>query len=125
MAATGQHSSADICSRDIDVTDETPSPEAADITTVSSGKTRFAVERALLKKDDISVQRNVDDRCEEVETVRETVRSATNDSDEAPNGTDASSSPQQASRGDGGGSSSVSRTPQRGAGVTELPASNV
>ena len=88
MAAPDQHISADTCSRDIDVADETPLPEAADIRTVSSGKTSFAVERALLEKDDISVQRNVDDRCEEVETVRETVRSATNDSDEAPNDTD-------------------------------------
>ncbi|WP_199239160.1 hypothetical protein [Halorubrum sp. CGM4_25_10-8A] len=60
MAAPDQHISADTCSRDIDVADETPSPEAVDITTVGFDETSFAVERALCKNHDISIHQSVD-----------------------------------------------------------------
>jgi hypothetical protein len=47
----------------------------------------FAVERALCEKHDISVHQSVDDRHEELETARETVRAATNNSEESPSDT--------------------------------------
>jgi len=79
--------SADTWSRDIDIADETPSPEDVDITTVDFEEMSFAVERALCEKHDISVHQSVDDRREKLETARETVRAATDDSEESPTDT--------------------------------------
>jgi len=79
--------SADTWSRDIDVADETPSPDDVHITTVDFDEMSFAIERALCEKHDISVHQSVDDRREELETTRETVRAATDDSEESPTDT--------------------------------------
>jgi hypothetical protein len=69
--------SADTWSRDIDVADETPSPEDIDITTVDFDEMTFAVERALCEKHDISVHQSADNRREELEEARQTVQSET------------------------------------------------
>jgi hypothetical protein len=47
----------------------------------------FAIERALCEKHDICVHQSVDDRGEELETARERVRVATDDSSESPTDT--------------------------------------
>lgn len=73
--------SADTWSRDVDVADETPSPDDVDITTVDFDGMTFAVERALCEKYDISVYQSADDRHEELEAAREEVHSDTNGSE--------------------------------------------
>ena len=73
--------SADTWSRDIDIADETPSPEGVDITTVDFDEMSFAVERALCEKHDISVHQSVDNRREELEAIRDDVHSEAADSD--------------------------------------------
>ena len=73
--------SADTWSRDIDIADETPSPEGVDITTVDFDEMSFAVERALCEKHDVSVHQSVDNRREELETIRDDVHSEAADSD--------------------------------------------
>ena len=73
--------SADTWSRDIDIADETPSPEGVDITTVDFDEMSFAVERALCEKHDISVYQSVDGRREELETARDDIHSEATDSD--------------------------------------------
>lgn len=75
--------SSDTWSRDIDVADETPSPADVDITTVDLDEMTFAVERALCEKHDISVHQSADNRREELEAARKTVRSGTDDSEES------------------------------------------
>ena len=79
--------SADTWSRDIDVADETPSPEDVDITAVDFDEMTFAVERALCEKHDISVHQGVDERREELRSFRETVQTESGDSGEAPDET--------------------------------------
>ncbi|WP_240452056.1 hypothetical protein [Halostella salina] len=79
--------SADIWSRDIDIADETPSPEDVDITTVDFDEMTFAVERALCEKYDISIHQSADDRREELEAARETAQSGADDSEESLNQT--------------------------------------
>ena len=79
--------SADTWSRDIDVADETPSPEDVDITAVDFDETTFTVERALCEKHDISIHQSVDDRREELEAIRETAQSGADDSEESLNQT--------------------------------------
>ena len=80
--------SADTWSRDIDVADETPSPEDVDITAVDFDEMTFAVERALCEQHDINIHQSVDDRREELEDARQEVRSETIDSEESPSNTD-------------------------------------
>jgi hypothetical protein len=73
--------SADTWSREIDVADETPSPEDVDITTVEFDEMSFAVERALCEKHDISVHQSVDSRRAELDATRDNVHSEAADSD--------------------------------------------
>jgi len=75
--------SADTWSRDIDVADETPSPEDVDITAVDFEEVTFAVERTLCEKHDISVHQSADDRREELEEARQTVQSETTETEES------------------------------------------
>jgi hypothetical protein len=74
---------ADTWSQDIDVADETPSPEDVDITAVDLDEMTFAVERALCEKHDINIHQSVDDRREELEDARQEVRSETTDSEDS------------------------------------------
>ncbi len=76
--------SADTWSRDIDVADETPSPEDVDITAVDFDEMTFAVERVLCEQHDISIHQGVDDRREELRAARETVQPESNDSGTYP-----------------------------------------
>ena len=73
--------SADTWSRDVDIADETPSPEEVDITTVEFDEMSFAVERALCEKHDISVHQSVDERRAELDATRDNVHSEAADSD--------------------------------------------
>ena len=67
--------------RDVDIADETPSPEDVDITTVEFDEMTFAVERALCEKHDISVHQSVDSRRAELDATRDNVHSEAADSD--------------------------------------------
>jgi hypothetical protein len=75
--------SADTWSRDIDVADETPSPEDVDITAVDFDEMIFTVERALCEKHGISVHQSADDRREELEETRRAVQPEATDSEES------------------------------------------
>ena len=79
--------SADTWSRDIDVADETPSPEDVDITAVDFDEMTFAVERALCEQHDISIHQSVDERREELKSSREAVQTESGDSGAAPDET--------------------------------------
>jgi len=75
--------SADTWSQDIDVADETPSPEDVDIKAVDFDEMTFAVERAFCKKHDINIHQSGDDRREELEDTRQAVESETTDTEES------------------------------------------
>jgi len=74
--------SADTWSQDMDVADETPSPDDVDITAVDFDEMTFAIERALCEQHDISIHQSVDDRREELEDARQAVQSETTDTEE-------------------------------------------
>jgi len=63
--------STDTWSRDADVADETPSPEAVDVTTAEADEMSFAVEPVLDEECTVSAHRSVSGRREERDATRD------------------------------------------------------